>query len=195
MTVTPGNNVPESPEGPTGDVHPTKISRTWFPTNKWEQLGERLYNVFVTNVPSNTLRVATLRVFGAYIGGKTRIELGVRILGIQQLRIGNGCVIGTRSLVDARGEIVIADNVSVERDVQLISGQHVVNSDDFSQLDAPIHIDEGALVEFRSMIVQGVQVCTGGVVSPCSLVRDDVPPMTVVAGVPAVTSGLRKLTA
>ncbi|OKH78345.1 hypothetical protein EB75_27765 [Mycobacterium sp. ST-F2] len=195
MTVTPGNEHPESAEDSTADVHPTKISRTWFPTNKWEQLGERLYNVFVTNFPSNAVRVATLRIFGAEIGADTRIELGVRVLGIQQLHIGAGCVIGTRSLVDARGEIVIADNVIVERDVQLISGQHVVNSDDFSQLDAPIYIDEGALVEFRSMIVQGVQVCTGAVVAPCSLVREDVAPMTVVAGIPAVRTGERKLTA
>ena len=53
-----------------------------------------------------------LPIFGAEIGADTRIELGVRVLGIQQLHIGAGCVIGTRSLVDARGEIVIADNAS-----------------------------------------------------------------------------------
>lgn len=189
MTVNAGQADSEAESSKA--VHPTKVTRTWFPTNRREQLGERVYNAFITFFPSHRVRIAALRLIGAEIGPATVIRLGVRILGIQQLRFGSGCVVGTRAVIDARGEIVIGDGVVVERDVQLISGQHVVNSDDFGQLDAPIYIDSGAFIEFRSMIVQGVHIGVGSVVTAGSLVRGDVKAGSIVSGVPAVECGTR----
>lgn len=175
-------------------VHPTKVTRDWFPTSKREQVGERIYNLFITRFPSHRVRLATLRFFGARIGRRTSIMMGTRVLGIEQLTIGDNCSIGFRCLLDARGEIVIGDAVVLASDVQLISGQHVVNSDDFGQLDAPIYIDHHAWVASRSTVVLGVHIGAGGVVGACSMVREDVGPMEIVAGTPAVKRGVRHST-
>lgn len=193
MTTASGHgSEPASTEPP--QVHPTKITRDWFPTSKREQIGERIYNLVINRFPSHWVRLATLRFFGAKIGKRTSIMMGTRVLGIEQLRIGDNCSIGFRCLLDARGEIVIGDAVVLASDVQLISGQHVVNSDDFGQLDAPIHIDHHAWVASRSMVLLGVHIGAGAVVGACSMVRDDVEPMAVVAGRPAIKRGMRNST-
>ncbi len=189
MTADQDDSDPVSTPPPA--VHPTKVYRDWFPTSKREQIGERLYTYIVTHVPSNFIRVATLRFFGAKIGRRTVIGLGCRFLGLEQLSIGDDCVIGTRCLLDARGEMVIADRVWIDREVQLISGQHVVDSNDFGQLDAPIYIDEGARIDFRTMVLIGVQIGANSVTLPCSLVREDVEAGTIVSGIPAVKQGSR----
>ena len=191
MTAADGQ-VPEPVLTNEPDVHPTKITRDWFPTNKWEQIGERVYNLVITRFPSHRVRLATLRLFGAKIGKRTSIMMGTRVLGIQQLTIGNYCSIGFRCLLDARGEIVIGDDVVLASDVQVISGQHVVDSDDFGQLDAPIYIDHHVWVASRSMVLLGVHIGAGAVVGACSMVREDVDSMAVVAGIPAVKRGVRK---
>jgi len=178
---------PEEPDA----VHPTKIQRDWFPTNKWEQIGERLFNLVVTRVPSHWIRLGTLRLFGAKIGRRTSINLGTRVLGIQQLIIGDNCSIGFRCLLDARGGIVIDHDVVLASDVQLISGQHTVNSNDFGQLVAPIYIDHHVWIASRSMVVIGVHIGAGAVVGACSMVRSDVESMAIVAGMPAVKRGVR----
>lgn len=192
MTAADDQGAGESSAADVQDVHPTKIQRNWFPTNKWEQVGERVFNVFITRFPSHWVRIATLRFFGATIGKRTSINLGTRVLGLQQLTIGDNCSIGFRCLLDARGSLVIGNDVVLASDVQLITGQHVVSSDDFGQLLAPIYIDHHAWIASRSTVVIGVHIGVGGVVGACSMVRDDVESMAVVAGVPAVKRGVRK---
>jgi putative colanic acid biosynthesis acetyltransferase WcaF len=162
-----------------------------IPTDAQEQIGERLYNLIITHVPSHRIRLAWLRLFGAKIGRQTSIMMGTRVHGLKQLTIGNNCSIGARCLLDARGRLTIDDAVVLASDVHTVAGHHIVNSDDFGRFLSPIHIEHHVWVASRSMILTGVQIGAGAVVGACSLVRDDVAPMTFVAGVPAKQRGVR----
>jgi putative colanic acid biosynthesis acetyltransferase WcaF len=169
-----------------------KIVTDQIPTDAQEQIGERLYNLIITHVPSHRIRIAWLRLFGARIGKQTSIMMGTRVHGLKQLTIGDNCSIGMRCLLDARGQLTIDDCVVLASDVQTIAGHHVVNSDDFGRFLSPIHIEHHVWVASRSMVLTGVQIGAGAVVGACSMVRDDVEPMAVVAGVPAKPRGVRK---
>lgn len=171
---------------------PPKRTTSEIPTDAREQIGERLYNLIVTKVPSHRFRVLWLRLFGAKIGRDTSIMMGTRVHGLKQLTIGNNCSIGSRCLLDARGELTIDDDVVLASDVQTIAGHHLVNSDDFGRFLSPIHIEHHVWIASRSTVLAGVHIGVGAVVGACSLVRDDVESMAVVAGVPAKPRGVRK---
>lgn len=157
-----------------------------IPTDMQEQIGERLYNLIVTHVPSHRIRQGWLRLFGAKIGRNTSIMLGTRVHGLKQLTIGDNCSIGFRCLLDARGRLTIDDAVVFASDVQVIAGHHLMNTDNFDDWLSPVHIHHHVWVASRATILAGVFIGPGAVVGACSLVRDDVEPMAVVAGVPAV---------
>ncbi|RFA11061.1 acetyltransferase [Subtercola boreus] len=149
------------------------------------------YNIVLTFIPSHTVRLGALRLWGAKIGSGTSISRGTTVFDIDKLVIGRDCSIGFRCLFDARGGITLGDNVVLASDTQLITGSHVIDSDDFAAEFKPITIDSFAWVASRSTVVSGVTIGRGGVVGACSLVREDVPPMAVVAGVPARQRGER----
>lgn len=75
----------------TDDSRKQWVSRVQ--TGAREQAGERLYNVVITRIPSRTLRVGWLRLFGATIGEGTTIRMGTRVLGLRSLVIGAHCAI------------------------------------------------------------------------------------------------------
>ncbi|MGU3432778.1 acyltransferase [Actinomycetes bacterium M1A6_2h] len=185
---------PTADEVARWSAKPPKRVETEIPTNKREQLGERLFNFAVTHIPSHTVRQAWLRFFGARIGKGTSIMMGTRVLGLQQITIGDNCSIGSRCLLDGRGELNIADDVVIASDVQLITGQHVVDSDDFSRHLSPITVGHHVWIASRAMVVVGVDIGYGAVVGAASLVRDDVEPMQIVAGIPAKPRGVRQST-
>ena len=158
---------------------------------KWQHLGFAVFNVVVTHVPLHHLRLATLRMWGAKIGHGASVGRGTSVLDIHSLRIGEDCSIGFRCMLDARGGIVIGDNVVLASDTHIITGRHDVNADDFAASFHPVRIGDFAWVASRSTVIDGVTIGRGAVVGACSLVKDDVAEMTVVAGVPAKVRGKR----
>lgn len=159
---------------------------------KWQQLGFAVFNIVVTHVPSHTVRLATLRCWGARIGPGTTVGRGTTVLDIHRLRIGADCSIGFRCMLDARGGIRIADDVVLASDTHIVTGQHRVHSDDFAAEFLPVSIGDHVWVASRATVVPGVTIGRGAVVGACSLVREDVPEREIVAGVPAVSRGTRR---
>lgn len=191
MSTEPLSDAPAS-EATVPEAAPAKRTTDQIPTNAREQIGERLFNYAVTNIPSHWVRQNWLRFFGMKIGKNTSIMMGTRVHGIQQLTVGNNCSIGFRCLLDARGELTIDDDVVLASDVHIVAGHHVVNSDDFGRFLSPIHIKHHVWVASRSTILAGVELGVGSVVGACSLVRKDVADMEIVAGVPAAHVGVRR---
>ena len=163
-----------------------------YVATKREQLGERLFNYVGTYIPSHTLRQAWLRFNGAQIGRDSSIMMGSTVLGASRLQIGDCCSIGFRVLLDARGGLVAEDDVVVASDVQIITGKHLVDSDDFGVEFGRVLLCHHAWIASRATILQNVRVGVGAVVGACSLVDRDVDDMTVVAGIPAKIHGKRK---
>ncbi|WP_080732116.1 acyltransferase [Rhodococcoides fascians] len=161
-------------------------------TSAREQIGERLFNLLVTQIPSHWIRQNWLRAFGTRIGSSSSIMMGTRVHGIRKLVIGNNCSIGFRCLLDARGGLTIDNDVVLASDVHVVGGHHDVHSDDFKALWSPIHIEHHAWVASRATVTDGVHIGPGAVVAACALVRNDVAPMEIVGGVPAAHLGVRK---
>ena len=186
--TTPDESISIRPEHVPIEEHVTNA----FPSDAREQLGERLYNLIITHVPSGRLRVAWLRAFGAHIGRGSHLDTGSRVLGLKQLSIGENCVIGASCLLDARGSLVLDDDVVFGPHVHTIGGVHMINSNDFRFVMSPIHIGHHAVVRARVTLLPGVDIGDGAVIVECALVRDDVPAMAVASGIPAKPTAVRE---
>ncbi|KQV74684.1 acetyltransferase [Aeromicrobium sp. Root344] len=164
------------------------------PARIWAHVGEAFYNAVMTYVPSHTVRIATLRLWGARIGRDCSLLRGTTVLGIAHLEIGEAVSIGFRCVLDARGGLTIGSNTVIASDTHFVGAFHDVHAPDFPAILEPIVVEEFAWLAVRSTVLCGVTIGRGAVVSACSLVREDVPAMDIVAGVPAVSVGTRRST-
>jgi putative colanic acid biosynthesis acetyltransferase WcaF len=172
-------------------VKPPKMQDITFARKLVNRVGLLGFNLLVTYIPSHTLRQAYLRLFGATIGKDSSIFRGTTILDIANLQIGEACSIGFRCMLDARGGITIGDNVVLASDVHIIGGYHDHNDPAFTPILEPCVIEDYVWVASRSTILSGVTLGRGAVVGGCSMVRGDVGPLEVVAGVPAKVRSMR----
>ena len=101
------------------------------------------------------------------------------------LKVGKGSSIGWFSLVDARGGITIGDNVTVASYCKMVTAKHDIEDPLFKASESPITIEDYAWICTGATILGGVTVGRGAVVMAGAVVTKDVPPMTVVGGVPA----------
>src|SRR5262249_3830831 len=127
-------------------------------------LGERV-RITATQVP---VELAALPNATVSIGDSTAINSGTSICAHRSVRIGSNCGIGNYCL--------IAD-----------TDFHEVG--DFKQTRVPepkpVTIGDNVWIAARSIILKGVTIGEGAVVSAGSVVATNVPPYTMVGGVPA----------
>jgi acetyltransferase-like isoleucine patch superfamily enzyme len=93
--------------------------------------------------------------------------------------------------LDGRNGITIGKNVNFSSEVALWTLQHDYNSPTFATSGGPIVIGDRAWISFRATILPGVTIGEGAVVAANSVVTKDVPPFTVVGGIPAKKIGER----
>jgi maltose O-acetyltransferase len=104
------------------------------------------------------------------------------------LVIGQGCWINIDCLFDLGAEINVGSNVSMGHGVLLLTRSHDIGPSErrASTLAAkPVTIGSGAWLGSRCVILPGVTIGAGAIVGAGAVVHQDVPPDTVVAGVPA----------
>jgi maltose O-acetyltransferase len=158
-----------------------------------------LTNHVVCHIPSFHLRHAWYRrVLGISLGRGAVVHLGcyVWFYGPGQLR-RDGLVIGAHTRInrdcclDARGSLHIGENVSISPEVTILTAYHPIDDPEFRVASRPIEIDDYAFVGTRATILAGVRIGRGAVVGAGAVVTRDVPPLAVVAGVPARQVGTR----
>lgn len=149
-------------------------------------------NHIISHIPSYTLRRAWYRhVLGWRIGSDVFILMGqyVQMAGARssgrKVSIGNGSVINYGCLLYTTGGLIIGEHVSISSGVWLVTGSHDISSPDFATSYTPIVIGNYAWIGMRATILAGVTIGDGAVIMAGAVVTHDVPPYTVVGGVPA----------
>ncbi|GHT07360.1 hypothetical protein FACS189432_02460 [Bacteroidia bacterium] len=150
-----------------------------------------ILNSFIANFPSQTVRMFLLRFLGAKIG-KASMFAGFEIRNPRGLIIQDGCSIGPRVRLDARKGLVIKNNVTVAAEAMIWTLHHDYNDVNFKTVGDSVVIKEYAWICSRAIIIPGVTIGEYAVVASGSVVTKDVPPFTVVGGIPAKVIGQRE---
>ncbi|MHB8531700.1 MAG: acyltransferase, partial [Solirubrobacteraceae bacterium] len=109
-----------------------------------------------------------------------------------RLKIGDGTRMSGYCVLSAVSEVTLGRAVLLGRNVYIADNSHGTADPSRPILEqplekiAPVHIGDGAWLCQNSVILSGVTVGAGAVVGANSVVREDVPPRTVAAGVPAI---------
>ena len=103
------------------------------------------------------------------------------------ITVGRAVFIGHGCAFTGHGAIDIADEVMIAHKVNLVTGGHPVEPDKRRAFitGEPIAIDTNVWIGAGATILPGVNVGTDAVVAAGAVVTHDVPPATLVAGVPA----------
>jgi acetyltransferase-like isoleucine patch superfamily enzyme len=176
--------------GPDGRIVGLEMPGMTFRRKLRNFLGDLLYNMFVTHIPSHTIRLGFLRLFGATIGKGSAIMRTTQVLDIEFLTIGECSTIGPRCLLDARAGLCIGDNVTIAGDTRILGGGHDINHPDFPPVPIPTVIEDYVWIASRAMVLPAF-IRRGAVVGAQSLVVKDVGECEVVGGHPAKVIGKR----
>jgi len=129
-----------------------------------------------------------------YFGNNSQIRPGSYIIGMSNISIGDNVVIRPGSVICAENDK--GATIKIENNVLLGSGVHIyINNHKYDNskkqvnnelydIDS-VNLKNGCWIGANSIILSGVTVSEGAIVGAGSVVTNDVPPSTVVAGMPA----------
>ena len=101
--------------------------------------------------------------------------------------------INSEVLLDGRGgKIIIGNNVDIAREVNIWTLEHDPNDDYHKTKGGDVIIEDYVWIASRATILPNVKIGRGAVIASGSIVTKDVPPMNIVAGIPAKIIGKRK---
>jgi maltose O-acetyltransferase len=144
-------------------------------------------------VPSHLFRLGVYKIAGIKIGKGSRIHMGCNFFNPEKIIIGADSIIGNRAFLDGRAQLTIGNHVAIASEVMIYNSQHDIQSDDFGAEYGEVVIDDYVFIGPRVIILPGVRIGQGAVVAAGAVVTKNVPPMTIVAGVPAEKIGDRKI--
>jgi acetyltransferase-like isoleucine patch superfamily enzyme len=136
-------------------------------------------------LPLVSLKVWTLRRFGAHIGRGVNIKPGLRVKFPWRLTIGHHCWLGEDLWIDNLAPVVIEDNVCLSQGVYLCTGNHDWSQPSFDLRLGSIHLQSSSWVAAGAIIGPGVTVGTGAVLTLGSVTAQSLEPWTIYSGNPA----------
>jgi maltose O-acetyltransferase len=155
----------------------------------------QLANILIRMLPKDTatqLRAMLFRWAGFHIGEGTAIRGRPHINGqrhlYKNLVIGRNCLIEIGCTLDLEDRLTIGDWVTIGNEAMLLTSSHEIGPKEHRAGDmvrGPVTVGDGSWIGPRSVILPGVTIGAGAIVTAGSLVNKDVPPNTRVAGLPA----------
>ena len=140
------------------------------------------------------LRAPWLRLLGAKVGRRTVLH-DVRFFnlyrrGLGGLEVGEECFVGDECLIDLAEGVRLERQVTLAERVLILTHTNVGYRDHplqahFPASAAPVVVETGAFLGANVTVLPGVRIGAGSFVAAGSVVTADVPPRTLVAGVPA----------
>lgn len=142
--------------------------------------------------PTPRVRRWLISRYASYVGKGVDCYSDFRTYGGKRLVIHDNVKLAS-TLCGCQAEIVIHENVFFGYHVMLLTPQHDVNRVGPERQTAitakPIHIQKNAWIASGAIILGGVTIGEGSVVAAGAVVDKDVPPFTIVGGVPAKAIG------
>jgi acetyltransferase-like isoleucine patch superfamily enzyme len=167
-----------------------KVLTCFFKTNlyKWIRafLMEYVINDILPHIPFWSWRKSILNLARMKIGYKSFIMKNNYIICPNHLKIGDCSCVNRGCVLDARGGIIIGNNVSISYNVKIMTGSHELNDPYFKGKYLPIIIGDYVWLGLGCCILNNVRIGRGAVVCAGAVVTKDVDDYTVVAGVPAI---------
>jgi acetyltransferase-like isoleucine patch superfamily enzyme len=140
------------------------------------------------------LRAPWLRLLGARIGRRAILH-DVRFFnlyrrGLAGLEIGDECFVGDECLLDLAEGVRLGRQVTLAERVLVLTHTNVGYRDHplqarFPPMAAPVVAEDGSFLGANVTVLPGVRIGAQSFVAAGSVVTADVPPRTLVAGVPA----------
>lgn len=150
----------------------------------------------VSKIPSHHVRLWLYRhVYCAKIESEAVVYFGTELRGSWNLVIRKGCIVGDNCILDARrGGIELGENVNIGSNVSFYTDSHDYNDPYFRASVSKvggIKVGNRAWIGPNAIILHDVQIGEGAVIAAGAVVTKDVPPFTVVGGIPAKIIGKR----
>ncbi len=106
------------------------------------------------------------------------------------IKIGKNCLISEFNVLRGQGGITIGDNVYTSPFVQMVAVNHVYADRDLPIISQGITaqgivVEDNCWIGSGAVILDGVRIGRGAVVAAGAVVSKNVPPYTIVAGIPA----------
>jgi len=124
------------------------------------------------------------------VGERIAFRNGVQFAGNGHLRIGNrttindGCIITSLQKIEIGSDVMLAPRVYI-LDVDHRFDQRGVPISAQGYTVSPVTIGNGVWIGTGVVVTKGVTIGDGAIVGANSVVTNDVPPFTIVAGIPA----------
>ncbi|WP_028473865.1 acetyltransferase [Nocardioides alkalitolerans] len=134
---------------------------------------------------SSRLRIAVLRRFGAEIGEHVIMRPGLRVKFPWKLVVGAHSWIGEDVWIHNQDRVVVGHDVVLSQGTFITTGSHA-HRRDMALITRPVVVEDGAWVTSRCMLLGGVTVGRSALVTPNTVVKEDVP-ANAVYGAPTAT--------
>ncbi len=114
------------------------------------------------------------------------------------LIVGNNVGLAQNCFIQVRGRVLIGDNVIFGPGVSIFSENHRFDDPELpvsvqGETRKGVIVEDGVWVGARAVILDGVKVGKNSIIAAGSIVNKDVPPYTIVGGVPAKILKNRKV--
>jgi acetyltransferase-like isoleucine patch superfamily enzyme len=153
-------------------------------------LGFENANAFLRRLDKNSMTPIINGNFGK-IGLNCDIEAPLifhNCRNFSNLCIGNNVHIGKNCFIDLRAKVTIEDNVVISMQTTIITHQDLNKSElrfQYPPTSGDVVIRSNSYIGANTLILQGVEVGENSIVAAGSVVIKNVPPYSVVAGIPA----------
>lgn len=132
-----------------------------------------------------------LRLFGASVGRRVKIYPGAIIWAPWNFSAADDSVMGDGVDCYTVDRIELGEGAVVSQRAYLCAAGHDYNDPSFPLVTAPITIERKAWVAAEAFVGPGVTVGIGAIVGARAVVKNDVRPLEVVVGDPAVRIAVR----
>jgi len=134
---------------------------------------------------SNKLRIKKLKILGASIGRDVISYGRFSVVNAVNLKIGERTTINEDVHINCRDKVTIGKDVHISTNVQIHTGKLILEQNPRIHSKAPIIIKDNVWLATNVVILAGVTIGENTVIAASSVVSKDIPPNSLVMGIPA----------